>query len=340
MDKFLKFLRALVARLVGRKRYKKRFRFLPRWDRADWRRIKPVEKLLIPFRNGRDPTEHFFLVVFRVVFALFLISLTCAVATHALPGVELWFPYRGLFPDDKPGGWDDIRSLAFAVAGVVGAVFGLFQLQNSATRTRLSGEETRVKQEQERNERFVSSVKLLSDDDPSVRMGGVFALERLALEQDAKYTQTVIEVLSGFVRERTNRSGEIEGERAYPAAPRGEKPAFAAQNSETEDGEPSDLDAYKKALRSWLDQQIPPTEPIAAAVKSLALIWRDEQNNKKAPGINFEKAVLTKLPAAKLTKLAAANFDLKRCNFRMARLEGADLFEARLEGADLSLGPP
>ena len=50
-------------------------------------------------------------------------------------------------------GWDDIRSIMFALAGLVGAVFGVYQLKNSATRSRLTRIDTFVRREAERNDR-------------------------------------------------------------------------------------------------------------------------------------------------------------------------------------------
>ncbi|MEO0398351.1 MAG: pentapeptide repeat-containing protein [Pseudomonadota bacterium] len=210
------------------------------------------------------------------------------------------------------------------MAGVVGGVFGLYQLHNSATRTRLTRIDTRTKRESERNERFVRAAELLKDEDASVRMAGIYALERLALETDAKYSQTVIKVLSGFVRERTTRRGN---------APTQSKPIY--KTNET-------LEKYRSRFNAWLSEQEAPTEPITAAVRALGVIWREENDREsenikkrvfdpKYDGrltvITFEKAILT--------KLEATNIDLNECNFHFAALEGAKLSHAGLEKAYL-----
>ncbi|MEM6414954.1 MAG: pentapeptide repeat-containing protein [Pseudomonadota bacterium] len=320
MRRLANFLRKLVHPVVGHSIGRR----LWRWYREDWPRVRPIQHLLIPPRNGRDPTEHFFLGVFRVALLLLGFSLLSAIITDAMPGEGVWFPYRKIFPDGLPSDWDGVRSFAFALAGIVGAVFGLFQLHNSAARTRLSGDETRVKQEQERNERFVRAVELLRDDDASVRMAGVYALERLALEKDANYAATVIKVLSGFVRERTTRGKD---ERTKP---------------ERTDKANESCKDYHKRLDTWLNQQEKPTEPITAAMRALGAIWQEEKGIKKEAGNkdNFHKRSSDELTAitfenAILTKLDAPNIDLSRCDFRNVALERANLWDANLEGANL-----
>ncbi len=72
------------------------------------------------------------------------------VVTYLLPPHKPSIPLLGsLFLYDPVDQWDEFRSFTFGVAGIVGAVFGLFQLHNSARRTRLTSIDTQTKVEAE-----------------------------------------------------------------------------------------------------------------------------------------------------------------------------------------------
>ena len=351
MKVLLKRSRAIVYRLVGAKRYR-HLKFLPRWDRQDlaaWRKG----------RGERDDLEYFFLLLFIAVLGFFSFSLLCLIVTMLLPGDGVWFPFKEtLFPDEKPEGWDQLRSFAFAIAGIVGAVFGLFQLYNSAARTRLNRIDIQTKREQERNERFVRASELLKDEDASVRMAGIYALERLALEPDGGYCDAVLKVLAGFVRERTTR-GQEWGDKQYPAAPLTEKPVFEIHNDVDEA-----IERYRIELYDWLQLQKRPTEPVQTAVNSVTIIIKKQEELKV---IDFSGAILTRasfgeasfersvlpwcriegaflkfahfeeamLPWAHLEGADFSDANLQRASLAFAHLQGANFVNANLEGADL-----
>ena len=102
--------------------------------------------------------EFLFLGLFGAAF-LALITYIAALLILGKP------PLSGaILPDSPIEDWNDFRSLTFGAAGVVGAVFGLFQLYNAAYRSRLTKEDVAVKdrdvgvkQEAERNDRFVKA---------------------------------------------------------------------------------------------------------------------------------------------------------------------------------------
>ncbi len=196
---------------------------------------------------------------------------------------------------------DTIRNMLLAAAGLVGAVFGVFQLYNSAKRTRVTAISARTGQEAERNDRFVKAAGLLSHDDASVRMAGVFALERLAREDGANYAGTVIDVLAGFVRERTTRKD-------YPPRPKDEYYPF---------GDEKDREAWG-----------PPTEPVKAAVTALSKICR----------AIFEtdgRVIAVDLRGAQLPQLEANTFFMRKWLFDGANLQDAQLWDANLQDAQL-----
>lgn len=58
-------------------------------------------------------------------------------------------------------------------------------------------------------DRFSQAISYLASDKIAVRLGGIYALERLAQDSPSEYWLT-IEVLSAFVRERSSRSAMVE----------------------------------------------------------------------------------------------------------------------------------
>lgn len=247
--------------------------------------------------------------------------------------VEL--PRQDLFSRiHKPKSWDDVRSLSFAVAGIVGALFGLFQLHNSAARTQLNRIDTETKREQERNERsrlhherqrdnrerYLRASQLLRDKDLSGSLAGVDVLKHLALEPSANYHDTVLTLLAGFVREQTTRDSEW-GDAQYLSYPVGEKPVFESNDGDLQ----AALKRYQKAFKAWLALQKPPQQPVQQAVNVIGRIL--EQRIDDVNPIILSDAVLIKVNFMGLY--------FSKCTLCGARLEGASLMEAHLEEANL-----
>ena len=246
-----------------------------------------------------------------------------------------------------------IRNLFFAIAGLVGALFGLFQLHNSAKRTRISGDQARIAFEAERNERFVKAAQLLKEDSPAVQMAAINAFQRLALEDRANYRETVIRVLAGFIRAETGPFSELQRNTAAAEA--------AAALADDEDsaqpqGDENPSPASTPADETHPEQPVQPTEPVAEALKALSVLTRvglghaDQIKMGKlvdlrscqldgmdhpgghCAGWNFQGAKLRQANLG-LAQLQKAN--LEGAQLQKAKLEGAQLQKAKLGGAQL-----
>jgi hypothetical protein len=91
------------------------------------------------------------------------------------------------------------QAIALTRAGMLTATAGLLAfwgVLRTLAETRRANENTHVR------ELYVEAVKLLSDDDVSIRVGGLYALERVAKDSPGAQP-TVVDVLSAFVRERS-----------------------------------------------------------------------------------------------------------------------------------------
>ena len=214
-----------------------------------------------------------------------------------------------------------VRNVLFAFAGLVGGVFGLYQLHSSAKRTRFGAMDAQTRREAERNDRFVKAAELLKDEDASVRMAGVFALERLALEPGAEYAATVLDVLAGFVRDRTTRPD-------YPP-----RPNRACSPDRQSDDAPEEEDREEDEARAEAGGWGQPTEPVKAAVTALNKVWREQTEH-------FKQRNPIDLRNVDLARLETFVFDfsfwrLDRANLQRARLYGVNLQGAQLSGANL-----
>ncbi|WP_083811074.1 pentapeptide repeat-containing protein [Parvularcula bermudensis] len=316
-----------VGRWLGRERLRtlNQGRTVLRRPWRDWR----------AFLKGMDVLEGAFYRLFLIVFVTVVFSLGWLSVTGHLP------VFDGLIPSGYGGrnGWEEFRSLMFGLAGLAGAIFGLYQLGNASTRTRLTRLDTDTKREAVRNERFVSAAQLLAHGDGAVRMAGIYPLERLATEDGHVYFQTVIDVLAGFVRERTNRPDypprlaageEPELEAASPDASWADRRALEARNAEKR--------------RDWYGQWAPPTEPMATALTALSRLTKNAHGRAVAlPRVNLTAARLPHWRASEVfarewewREAVLVESDLQSADVRGANLSKANLSKANLSKADLS----
>jgi hypothetical protein len=83
-----------------------------------------------------------------------------------------------------------------AVAVLSGAVLAWHQLQHSADASR---EQLRVQREGQLTDRYTRAIEQLANDDPTVRIGGIYALDRIAGES-AEDRANIVNVLAAYLR--------------------------------------------------------------------------------------------------------------------------------------------
>jgi uncharacterized protein YjbI with pentapeptide repeats len=186
------------------------------------------------------------------------------------------------------------------VAGLAGlAALGSLAMANRTYRLTQQGQIT---------ERYTKAIEQLGSDKLDVRLGGVYALERIATDSERDHP-TVVEVLSAFVREHTD------------AEPRtATVPSTPLQG----DGEPA---TERQSNAKQLAKQKPTTDVRAA----LTVLGR-------LPALpNVPRADLSNanLAYANLPDMTLEGFRLRRANLRGANLRGANLQGANLQEANL-----
>jgi uncharacterized protein YjbI with pentapeptide repeats len=163
-------------------------------------------------------------------------------------------------------------------------------------------------------ERFTRSVEQLAEKKLEIRLGGIYALERIAHDSETHY-EPVMEVLTAYLREharweRTTEPPSIAGRLMWPELPVDYQAVATVLGRRDRRHERPDyaLDLYSVDLQ-----------------------------NVSLPRANFERARLSfaNLENAALDQAHLEQADLARARLGAARLAGADLAGAHLGGANL-----
>ena len=178
-------------------------------------------------------------------------------------------------------------------------------------------EDRRLAQERLITERFSKAVEQLkSENDLTVRIGGIYALERIAKDSDRDYW-TIMDVLTSYVREQAPLSTQ-----------------------ESKDIPSNDLQAVLTVISR---REKPKPEGISSAVDlSMTNLTFADFKNANLDGANLEEANLygvdfkdANLKNAVLEGSDLEGADFKRANLEDAKLDGANFKNANLEDANL-----
>ena len=185
-------------------------------------------------------------------------------------------------------------------------------------------------------ERFSKAVELLGDEKLEVRLGGIYALERIARDSQPDHW-TVMEVLTAFIREyphgkfsdqtSTNEAAKTPSDITQPL-----QVDSSISRATIEDKKiPTDIQASLMVIgrRKWVDEETPHQrlDLRKAALKGAEL-----------PQMNFLNVELigANLTGANLTGTNLTGANLTRANLTGANLTGANLTGTNLTGANLT----
>ncbi len=187
-----------------------------------------------------------------------------------------------------------IRNLGLVIGGVIAGLLAMW-------RSKVAERQAATAQEGLRNERYQTGAKMLGSAVLSERLGGIYALQRLAHEQPKQYHVQIMRLFCAFVRH------PIRDERIEQAA----------------DGEEQD---DERSRRRQDVQAI--MEAIAARGEAEIQIEKQHRYRPDLYRVQLERIYLTN---ANLSRA-----DLGGVNLSRAILEGADLSDTWLGGGDLS----
>jgi uncharacterized protein YjbI with pentapeptide repeats len=160
----------------------------------------------------------------------------------------------------------------------------------------------RVGEDKQVTERFSKSIEHLGSDKIDVRLGGIYALEQIAIDS-AKYHWTIVEILSAFVREKC-----------------------PIDNVAPPDG---NLEQTSLAEQSEQKTSVPTYQKVGVDIQAAMTVLGRRKVAQDPSGKRIDSRNVS-LP---LIEIQGAN--LRGANLRGANLRGADLDRANLDGANL-----
>jgi uncharacterized protein YjbI with pentapeptide repeats len=246
---------------------------------------------------------------------LVLSVLGCVVlALWVLPALLTLHPRAGLSSAEILKARNDVRGVLIQSIGAAGLVGGLFYTARTYRLSVSAQEITRIGQV---TDRYSDCVEQLGRDILTVRLGAIYALERLLRDSDED-RPTIIDVLCAFLRQpsvlsqdkaRQDIDAQGKPNSAFDAAVQGGKPIAptdvqAAITVVTRSGEDAILDLQRAPLTGI-----------------------------SCPGVSLRKA---KLEEADLIHSRLAGANLQGANMWGAKLDHVGLDSANLEGAYLA----
>ena len=223
-----------------------------------------------------------------------------------------------------------IRNIGFIMAGSVALPLAIWrgvvadkQAGAAQRQAETALEQTDTAQRSLLNERYQRGAEMLGSAVLSVRMGGIYALARLAKEHPEEYHIQIMELLCSFVRHPT-------------------------EDSRIEYDPESDVDQEKQLRRIRADIEYAMLAIGSRSVTGIELEQKSEDvklylrdahlSDLRAKSAKLSRAWLTNanLSAAILPRADLSRARLRRANLSGAELRNADLTDAKLWGADLS----
>lgn len=117
--------------------------------------------------------------------------------------------------------WDDlssdnesisasIRNIAVVLGGFIALVLSIWRSYVADLQAHAARRQSEIAQKGLLNERYQKGAEMLGSGVLSVRLGGIYALDRLAKEHPSEYHVQIMELFCAFVRNPANKESEIE----------------------------------------------------------------------------------------------------------------------------------
>lgn len=321
---------------------------LKEWVKSIWSRIVRGTKAVI-----KALRESFMIWLFKNLRWLnflggFLLLIALIWCIKAIPEYQIRrdFAYGFLEPSDLPRLENEYRKTIIQLVG--GAVISI-GLYFTWRRIRATEKAVIVSEQGQITDRFSKAVEQLGSEKLAVRLGGIYALERIARDSTIDHW-TVMEVLSAFVR---NYTPTILPERTLVSV---------LNESEIAKGDPAPIDilaAFTVIGRRIHTQDLESQSVFLAKTYLAGTDLPDasfvkgnlsgaDLSNSKLQGANFSFGNLeetlfgesllhnTDFTSANLVNASFRNVDLTSADFSNSNLQGADLQGANLEKANLA----
>ena len=176
------------------------------------------------------------------------------------------------------------------------------------------------------NDTYVKAIEQLGHEKREVRLGAIYALERIARDaEDFDLHWSIMETLTAYIRERP--------------APKPPKETDAKGDSDTT--EPSNA-TDETTVEPSLSPQIPERETPQTDIAAVSTVLKRRSETRADQEANANRRLDVRradLPGADLSDITLLHADLRGANLTGADLTSADLASADLEHAKFSKHP-
>lgn len=245
-------------------------------------------------------------------------------------------------PRDLPALINEYRRTWAQIIAGFALVLGLYFTWR---RVEISQRTLEVSQDQQVTERFTRAIDQLGAADENgkrleIRLGGIYALERIARDSPERDYGTVMEVLAAYVRENAPRHRGIPSFNGSPAVSVDPSEFFESTMSNKPPipkKTPADIQAILDVLVRRGHGRDPRGNTERLNLRTVDLrkidLAQKDLRNITFDSTDFEQAVLYK---ANLEGVHLEEADFRNANLREANLEGAYLAGANFAGAALA----
>ena len=260
--------------------------------------------------------------------AVTTILISAAIVAIIGGGIATWLEWEWLrsSEDGKASNGDTLRNVGFIVAGVVALAFALWRALVAQSQARAAHGQTQTAQQSLLNERYQRGAEMLGSPVPSVRLGGIFALQRLAEERPEQYHVQVMRLLCAFVKDPDGDAATYAGRQVNPIA--------VAQHSLRQDVQAA-IEGISSILArgTFIDREPHTYVDLRGAQLSGIYLEGGDLSGADLSYADLVRADLqnTKIRGARLTRV-----QLQDSNLRSADLTGTNMFRTNLAQADLS----
>lgn len=271
------------------------------------------------------------------VLGLIILGFIIAVFYFGLRRIPTWRNLQNLEIEKRVSLKIDIIK---TVASILGGLFFLATLY-------FTWQNLIVSQEKHKTDLFVKAIEQLGSEKLEVKLGGIYALERIARDSEKDHW-TIMEVLTAYVRANApwppEEPADAQKKRPWAKNRPGEKP------KEKGEPEPGKVETTEQLRIPTLDSDIQAVLTVIG--RRSRTFGKDEAQPLDLTSTDLRKANLrgVHLEGADLQYANLGEADLREAhlegtklnhahlegaNFTKALMEGAWLWEAHLEGADL-----
>jgi len=210
-----------------------------------------------------------------------------------------------------------LRNVGLLIVGAVGLFFGIWRAWTAHQQAQASVSQARIAQQYHVTDRFSAAVEHLGSKELPVRLGGIYALWRLAEDSSARDEKAIWDILCAFIRHPPHEP-EPDTEESAPVRP----------DIQTI------LDLLTTDATARRMKGVGYSRNLKGSRLCKANLSDANLSDADLSGANLSG---TNLSGANLRDAELSRADLCSANLFQANLYGAELFDANLSSADVSL---